>query len=1454
MKTKNPVAALCTRIRWIFIQLLLAGAIECLCTAAPDPAAVLVECTEAVSGDMLSRGFYITNYPGVTLDSVTLEMSADQAGNYQLTLDVRAGAYDGALIGSATAAGELEIGPSGTLVTFNFPSAPITKGSLVCFHLTKDAGPDGSVYYSVPGFEGGCPEVIQTEGTTPPLDTFRRFGVKITLTGQGELDFGDAPEGALAYPSTPIIGQFPTCIGVGPALWIQHGLGWAHFGMGPGPAWDAEADGNAGFCPAFNPNTYDQDECFADGDAGLIIPASYTISGAVGSEMVVSCPGGTGGPLGTVCQTAVWGTDVDIWVVNNMPVVGYVNVLMDWDQNGIWGGSSVCPPAGAPAPEHVLVNWQVPIGYNGPLSGLQPPPFLIGPNSGHVWSRFTITERPVPTSEWDGSGMFEDGETEDYLLEVKGQPAEDLDFGDAPDDGAAFNYPTLLTNNGARHALGSGLLLGTHIDAEADGQPTVRADGDDNNPPMALDDEDGVTFLTALFSGVQNRVQVVAKVPGGTANFSMWIDYNGDGDWTDPGEIVIADNSAVSGTQWYYFTPGPITAANSTYVRCRLSSQQGLTDQGYASDGEVEDYEIPIAPVKWLQRPDLTANGVDVSFTETTLADDFRCTLTGPITDLHVWTSFYQDLLPQEGLNSLAFTLEIYSDVPVSPENPYSHPGQLLWSRTIAPGTYNADRIAAGLAEWWHDPAQNSWIFPGDTQVYQYDFTIPVDEAYVQAEGTIYWLAVRYMAFMPGPVQMGWKSSREHWNDDAVWWNPLAQAWQELRYGGEHPLMPDSMDLAFAITGVKGEEPTLDFGDAPDQPYPTLLVNNGARHSIVPGLQLGSQIDAEFNGQPNANATGDDNANLADEDGVVIGALVPSQQTQITVTASAAGFLDAWIDYGNDGSWAEAGDQICAGTPLNAGVNIINILVPTIAGGFSTFARFRFSTAGGLSYAGAAADGEVEDYAVTIEKLPEPEAELGDAPDSSNTWGLPMTAYLGMFPPIPANYPTVYQVGSPPFGPLHRAPLAVAWLGPMVSLENEADIGPDQDGVNNLNPALDAPDRDAMDDGVVFPLSLPHCRPTTFTYLVNQPAMAMIPLFANVWFDWNRDGDWNDTLACPDGNLVQEWAVQNQPVPVAGPGLMPVPTPPFLCWHPTLTAGDPLWMRITLAEQPWPSPAGGGLAAGDGPAAGYLYGETEDYWISDYWLDENWDFGDAPDPRYPTLRASNGARHGIVPGFSLGPLADAEADGQPDATATGDDVAVSDDEDGVDLTTNKWLIGRSGCMDITLVSGPSGGLLDAWVDFNNDGNWDPSEQVFTGLALVPGVNSNVCFSVPWGATLGPTFARFRLSSAGSLAPVGAAQDGEVEDYAITILQPGNQSGNLAITNILHVTNTEFAVDWADSDTNLHYQLQWCLDLTNGAGQVWSNLGPHVIGPANRQNDTNATPSQLFYRVTMPWTP
>ncbi|MEQ9410795.1 MAG: choice-of-anchor Q domain-containing protein, partial [Fuerstiella sp.] len=145
----------------------------------------------------------------------------------------------------------------------------------------------------------------------------------------------------------------------------------------------------------------------------------------------------------------------------------------------------------------------------------------------------------------------------------------------------------------------------------------------------------------------------------------------------------------------------------------------------------------------------------------------------------------------------------------------------------------------------------------------------------------------------------------------------------------------------------------------------------GASHIIVPGFHLGADIDADADGQPNATATGDDNDGLDDEDGVVFtSSLVQGNTATITVTASAAGMLDAWLDFNDDDDWDDAGEQIFSSQTLAAGTNNLVFTVPaTAVADSSSFARFRFSSAGGLSFDGPADDGEVEDYEVSISAI-----------------------------------------------------------------------------------------------------------------------------------------------------------------------------------------------------------------------------------------------------------------------------------------------------------------------------------------------------------------------------------------------------------------------------------------------------------------------------------------------------
>ncbi len=89
----------------------------------------------------------------------------------------------------------------------------------------------------------------------------------------------------------------------------------------------------------------------------------------------------------------------------------YVNILFDWNQDGQWdgGGNSEW------AVRNQVVN--VPSGSSEVIDSS---PFAAGTTIGGCWMRITLTKEPISDSfsNWDGSGEFEYGETEDYFINI----------------------------------------------------------------------------------------------------------------------------------------------------------------------------------------------------------------------------------------------------------------------------------------------------------------------------------------------------------------------------------------------------------------------------------------------------------------------------------------------------------------------------------------------------------------------------------------------------------------------------------------------------------------------------------------------------------------------------------------------------------------------------------------------------------------------------------------------------------------------------------------------------------------------------------------------------------------------------------------------------------------------------------------------------------------------------
>jgi uncharacterized repeat protein (TIGR01451 family) len=178
-----------------------------------------------------------------------------------------------------------------------------------------------------------------------------------------------------------------------------------------------------------------------------------------------------------------------------------------------------------------------------------------------------------------------------------------------------------------------------------------------------------------------------------------------------------------------------------------------------------------------------------------------------------------------------------------------------------------------------------------------------------------------------------------------------------------------------------------------------------------------------------------------------------------------------------------------------------------------------------------------------------------------------------------------------------------------------------------------------------------------------------------------------------------------------------------------------------------------------GAAATLAYGATNASFLLE---SDNADVGDAP--------VSYGNPTHTLGGIRMGATVDADASLLNNATATGDDVDNTDDEDGVTLTpllpTGETTIVPVGIQN-------AGGFLSVWFDWNADGDFnDAGEQMITAQAVAVGT-TNLNIAVPLTAIIGPTFARFRVCTNNTAldncnTPVSTVQSGEVEDYQFTV--------------------------------------------------------------------------------------
>ena len=190
---------------------------------------------------------------------------------------------------------------------------------------------------------------------------------------------------------------------------------------------------------------------------------------------------------------------------------------------------------------------------------------------------------------------------------------------------------------------------------------------------------------------------------------------------------------------------------------------------------------------------------------------------------------------------------------------------------------------------------------------------------------------------------------------------------------------------------------------------------------------------------------------------------------------------------------------------------------------------------------------------------------------------------------------------------------------------------------------------------------------------------------------------------------------------------------------------------------------------------------------------DNADVADAP--------ISYGNPTHTIAGIRMGASVDADASLLNNATATGDDVNNTDDENGVTLTP-LLPTGETTIVPVNIQNADR--LSQRMVRLECRRRFlDAGEQMITAQAVAVGP-TNLNIAVPITAIIGPTFARFRVCTNNTAldncnTPVGTVQSGEVEDYQFTVSRKlllrkttlGGVGGafGFALTNTVQTTGT-----------------------------------------------------------------
>lgn len=171
-----------------------------------------------------------------------------------------------------------------------------------------------------------------------------------------------------------------------------------------------------------------------------------------------------------------------------------------------------------------------------------------------------------------------------------------FDYGDAPGIYGVAVHEIDVSRDRGTGRYTNYVFLGASVDPEPASLHSPDADADDLN---GKDDEDGVLF-PELERGDTVTIPVKVTVhEGGYGVVYGWMDWNADGDFTDPGEKIAGPiDFFESGTKTLTLAiPAGAETSRPVYARFRIGENKP-NPSGLNAWGEVEDYRVMVSTEK----------------------------------------------------------------------------------------------------------------------------------------------------------------------------------------------------------------------------------------------------------------------------------------------------------------------------------------------------------------------------------------------------------------------------------------------------------------------------------------------------------------------------------------------------------------------------------------------------------------------------------------------------------------------------------------------------------------------------------------------------------------------------------------------------------------------------------------------------------------------------------------